>query len=975
MIPPDAKDCKMNRRIRIWIGWNPAALAIVAFGFLQAAFADDKDLAKPLAEARHLFLTGKYAEAVEAYTPLAEKEPAAVVGLARALAATGKPEEVAKVDEVLEAGAKRFEKAAEIPAEEARLAFQAGNYDAAKEHVAAALKLNKDDVAARWIEAELFRVHGKLKEAEAAYSWFVDYYNAHDDIKSPETLHTIGLGAAQYARWKRLHNQFGFLVNDLFPDCLKLDKDFWYAHYEAGRLFLEKYNQAEASKEFKAALAINPNAAEVYAAQAELSLQNYDLAEAKIALDRALALNPHLARAHLLRAHLHLANFEADEAIKVLEAARKLNPTGHADEETLGVLAAAYSAVDGKAEQPEGTRTGKLIDEVNAANPHAGEFYLAFAGGLDTVRKFPAAAKYYEEATKRMPQLTAARSELGLMWMRLGKEVEAEKILKEAFDIDPFNVRVSNTLKVLDVLAGYAVIETDHFVIKFDRGKDELLAKYAARYLEDEVYPDLTKKLGYVPPDKSLFEIFNRAKNTDGHGWFSARMVGLPYIGTVGACAGKMVALSSPNDSKQKFNWARVLKHEFVHVLNLQQTNFNIPHWYTEALAVYNEGYPLPREWMEILAKRRAADKLFNLDTINLGFIRPHSSQDWTLAYCQAELYAEYMLDKYGDDALAKMLQAYADNLTTRAALERNFKVKQEDFETGYQKFLEKILAGAGNVKAGEKDEAAGLDFAALQKAHDAEPGNVELSAKLAYEYLKRKSYPEARALVAPVLKKNPKHQLAVYVMARLKMSIGEDDEAVAMMEAALDRKHPQENLLGLLAGLRLKAEKYDEAAELYELGAKHDPNNPQWTQFLAKVYLLSKNNEKLLPVLTKLAEADADNATVRTKLAQMALESKHFDAAIRWATQVVYIDVQDAAAHQTLAEALSEKKSWPRALDEYEAASQLLPQDAKLRYTWAETCIAAGQREKAKSVLEKLLVIDKKYPGAAELLEKLEEE
>ena len=38
-------------------------------------------------------------------------------------------------------------------------------------------------------------------------------------------------------------------------------------------------------------------------------------------------------------------------------------------------------------------------------------------------------------------------------WYVLGKEVEAENILKEAFDIDPFNVRVSNTLKVLDVLA------------------------------------------------------------------------------------------------------------------------------------------------------------------------------------------------------------------------------------------------------------------------------------------------------------------------------------------------------------------------------------------------------------------------------------------------------------------------------------------------------------------------------------------
>ena len=59
-------------------------------------------------------------------------------------------------------------------------------------------------------------------------------------------------------------------------------------------------------------------------------------------------------------------------------------------------------------------------------------------------------------------------------------------------------------------------------------------------------------------------------------------MVGLPFIGTVGACAGKMVALTSPGELAEKYNWARVLRHEFMHVLNLQQTDFNIPHWFTE---------------------------------------------------------------------------------------------------------------------------------------------------------------------------------------------------------------------------------------------------------------------------------------------------------------------------------------------------------------------------------------------------------
>ena len=77
------------------------------------------------------------------------------------------------------------------------------------------------------------------------------------------------------------------------------------------------------------------------------------------------------------------------------------------------------------------------------------------------------------------------------------------------------------------------------------------------------------------------------------------------------------------------FNWARVLKHEFVHVVNLQQTNFVIPRWFTEGLAVRHEGPGHPQAWDGVLARRAAADNLFNLETIHLGFLRPSSGEDW----------------------------------------------------------------------------------------------------------------------------------------------------------------------------------------------------------------------------------------------------------------------------------------------------------------------------------------------------------
>jgi tetratricopeptide (TPR) repeat protein len=478
----------------------------------------------------------------------------------------------------------------------------------------------------------------------------------------------------------------------------------------------------------------------------------------------------------------------------------------------------------------------------------------------------------------------------------------------------------------------------------------------------------LCKQFGFEPEGKSLFEIFHRARNTRGHGWFSARMVGLPYIGTVGACAGKMVALASPNDMDQKFNWARVLKHEFVHVLNLQQTNFNIPHWYTEALAVLNEGYPRPEIWNQLLAVRVPKSEMFNLDDINLGFIRPKSSLDWQMAYCQAELYAEFMLHKYGDDALAKMLDAYADNLTTRAALKRCFDVEQEEFEREYVEYVKQIAAKLSPSQSDEKE----MTLAELVRAQAADPENADLNAKLANAHLGRKSYPEARELAKKALEAKPKHPLASYVLARIHLLVGDTDEAVKLLEECLDPDSPDENVIALLAGLKLQAKKYDEAAKFYELAARRDPSNSKWGKALARVHLLAGDDEKLAAALAQLAEMDADEFTFRKKLAQMALAEKDYAAAARWSNQAIQIDVMDAEVHQMLAEALVGQGEPSKAVPEYETALELSPKSPELRLSLAKAHIAAKQPDKARQVLEEILKRDPDSDEAKKLLESL---
>ncbi|GAG30982.1 unnamed protein product, partial [marine sediment metagenome] len=248
--------------------------------------------------------------AAESYRRRAPEDSAAALGLARSLAAEG------KYEEARHALAAAPGEHADLHAELARLAFERGDYAAAEPHVDAAIRLDAHQLLARWVRGELFRTSGRLREAEEAYLWLIRFYNEHQrEIRRAESLRWIGLGAARYARWNRLSDQLQFLVKELYPDALKLEPEYWPAHYESGLLFLEKYNQADAAAELSAALERNPNAAEVHVALSRLALRNREVDKAQTSLDRALEINPNLPSIHLVLADLEWANFRPEEAI------------------------------------------------------------------------------------------------------------------------------------------------------------------------------------------------------------------------------------------------------------------------------------------------------------------------------------------------------------------------------------------------------------------------------------------------------------------------------------------------------------------------------------------------------------------------------------------------------------------------------------------------------------------------------------
>ena len=78
-----------------------------------------------------------------------------------------------------------------------------------------------------------------------------------------------------------------------------------------------------------------------------------------------------------------------------------------------------------------------------------------------------------------------------------------------------------------------------------------------------------------------------------------------------------------------------------------------------------------------------------------------------------------------------------------------------------------------------------------MQKAQPRPAGDADAAAELAYAHLSREDNNQAARPGAKALVLRPKQPLATYVAARLRLADGKDDEAAAMLEAALDRRVP----------------------------------------------------------------------------------------------------------------------------------------------------------------------------------------
>ncbi len=867
------------KKLGVLVGWLVLASSLHAGATLK--------------QARTEWLRGNYGEARESFLELAKNPKlrvGATLGLSKAWQSSGDYDKALQVvDDLLADDAKN----PDLLARRSEVLFLRGRWDDAQKSAETTLELQAGNFLAHWVLGQLWRDRGDWAKADEHFVWFIRTYSKRqtedNEISDPDELMLVGLAALERARYKHLGDQYQFVLTEIFNDTAKKDKTYWPAEYEAGNLLLEKHNKPGATKALDRALAINPRAAQVFVCKGQMAMAGFEMKEAEQFAEQALKINPSLVIALCLQADVYWFSGEIDKTLVDLAKARVVNPR---DEGTLARLAACHYM------QKKDADLKAVVADVEKHNAKPHVFYTELAARLEERKQYADAEKFYKTALAAEPKLPDAQTGLGMLYMRLGREAEARKLLDASFDADNFNVRVHNTLKVLDHLEKYETLKTPHFIVRFDKKNDEVLANYMALYLES-IYKELATQFDHQPKEPILIEVFNK------HEMFSGRVVALPDLHTIGACTGPLFAMVSPRDKSKvigkPFNWNRVIRHEMVHVFNLNQTNYQVPHWLTEGLAVRYEGSTPPPSWSYLLAEKFHANDLLNLDTILLGFVRPRSPAQWQQAYLQSLLYVEYLTKTHGEKAVGKMLAAFAEGLETGAALEKVCNVKKADFEKGYREFLAERVKNTP-LKAQPKAQSVKT----LKEAFDKNPADNDLGAQLAERYLQLGKKKDATEIVDKILRVDSKHPGAAYVKAMLLLEAGDFEIAYSVLDAVVNDATKDVKPLKLLAKIQFEGKKFKVAAETLERVRKLDPNDVLALVQLGKAYTKLERDDKLMEVFEELAKADPDEMIPRKRLAKHHAEKKNHAEAERFARMGLEIDVLDADCQRILLDALA---------------------------------------------------------------------
>jgi tetratricopeptide (TPR) repeat protein len=508
-------------------------------------------------------------------------------------------------------------------------------------------------------DCHALRKHGKRAEAQKCYESLA--------IAGDPSVRAEGYWGLE--QFEEANNQFRTAVNASPGKAM--------IRVRWGRLMHERFNNREADNLFNEALERDPKNAQAFYGLALVSADGFD-SKAIEYTGKAIGLDPKLYEAHELMANLRLEDNDEAKAFEEADAALKISP------EAIDAMAihAAIEILNDRS--PDA-----WLDKIRQINPVYGEGYALVAHHLVLNRRYEDGIAYYRKAIEADPRLWSARAQLGINLMRLGQEEEPRKQLEMCYANGYRNEETVNSLRLLDSYKNFVTTKTSETILKLNKKEAELLRPYFEAELK-RIIAAYDQKYKMTLPGPVQVEVY------PDHEDFAVRTMGMPGLGALGVTFGLVVAMDSPSGRPPgEFHWASTLWHEMSHVYILTATNFRVPRWFTEGLAVHEETEASP-EWgdritPEIVVAIRDK-KLLPVAELDRGFIRPEYPAQVIVSYYQAGRICDYIKSRWGADKLLDMVHSFAAHKTTPDVIRADLGMAPEEFDKQFLEWLDKDI-------------------------------------------------------------------------------------------------------------------------------------------------------------------------------------------------------------------------------------------------------------------------------------------
>lgn len=434
------------------------------------------------------------------------------------------------------------------------------------------------------------------------------------------------------------------------------------AYLAAGDLALVKDDFGQAAKEFQVAFKLAPTNPEVLFGLAQAFMPS-DRAVAGGYLEKVIEEAPFHFGALLMMTESSIKRERYDVAKETLDKVESINPRHP--------IAAAYRAVLVELEWNDHVAFELEREKALSVWANNPEVDHLIGRVLSDKYRYREGADSQLRALEMDPGFLPAKLQLALDYLRLGRVEEAWPLADEVGKADEYNVLAYNLAILKQEIESFASIKSDDFIIRMPPNEAEI---YGDRVLEllTEAKQVLGEKYGIEIEERTLIEFYPNQQD------FAIRTFGsLGGEGLLGVCFGSVVTMNSPGSTTAgKSNWEATLWHEYCHVITLTATNNKMPRWLSEGISVYEEIQRQPNWGQRMTPRYRKMileeEALTPIGEMSQAFFNAGSGEEVMFAYYQSMLVVEFIVERFGLEALRSILTDLADGVLINDAIAKH---------------------------------------------------------------------------------------------------------------------------------------------------------------------------------------------------------------------------------------------------------------------------------------------------------------